>query len=382
MVSSLAHDAATACAAYRAGLSGASELDGQFVFNEEQNEFENVVGHKILVVGNGFEGFARVLCIGWYALEDLLARVDIRSMDPTKIGLYLALPMGWNRLKEVAEQGAQYDPLDGVDSSDSEPSKNDDDSLTLLLCERLAGLAKIHIPEQHRRTFQCGHAGFPMALAAAMQDLRIGRLTQCIVAGLDSLIESPALQWLSDKELLKTKYNPVGLQPGEAGALVCLETYATALQRNADILAEVAAVTLGHEPVNFLSGQQSLGKGLANTVAQLFAMILHRKVVRPWIFTDQTGEAHRANEWGYALVRLIASDAGFRDALTACPAEAFGDTGAASGGVSTCCVVTAFSRGYAAADDVIITSSSYDGKRAAVFLTRGTSNRARKDRSV
>ncbi|MCI0400220.1 MAG: hypothetical protein L0Z68_02795 [Gammaproteobacteria bacterium] len=370
MVSSLAHDAATSCAAYRAALSGASQLDGRYIFNEEQNEFESVVGHQIPIVLNGFEGFARVLCIGWYALQDLLARIDIQAMDPSRTGLHLALPIAWSRLKEIAEQEAQLNLIDGADSSGRKRSGGDSGSFELLLCARLAELAQIRIPKQHWRTFESGHAGFAVALAAAMQDLREGRLTRCIVAGLDSLIDATALQWLSDNELLKTEQNPVGLQPGEAGAVVCLETYATAQLRNAHVLAKVAAVALGHEPSHFFSGEQSLGKGLADTVTQLLTMMPRRVVARRWVITDQTGEPHRANEWGHALVRLVASKAGFEDAVTTYPAISFGDTGAASGGLSICSVVTAFLRGYAVSDDAIITSCSYDGKRAAAYITQ------------
>jgi len=366
-VSALGHDAATSCAAYRAGLSAASPLHGQFALNEEQNDFEAIVGHQIPVVLSGFEGIGRLICIGWYALQDL-ACAYMRGIDLERAGFYIALPLAWDRLKESSAQESGETGSHRDDSTVAARSRHESNGLELQLCRRLTELAQLRIPQQNWRTFKTGHAGFAVALASAAQALRAQKLSYCIVAGLDSLVDTTALQWLGDQELVKAPGNPLGLQPGEAGAVVCVETYATAQQRNADVLAEVAAVALGHEPAHFLSGKQCLGKGLADTLWQLLGTLPTLGKGRPWIIADQTGESHRAAEWGHALLRLVALKREFADSVTSFPAASFGDTGAASGGISTCTAVGAFMRHYATNDSVIVTSSSLAGERAAACI--------------
>jgi 3-oxoacyl-[acyl-carrier-protein] synthase-1 len=369
MVSSLGHDVVSSCAAYRAGLSRTRELDSYQVFNEEEREFHNLLVHQIPIITNGFEGFARLLRIGWAALEDLFVHNNIRVLDHRRTGFYVALP-DFGRIYENIPKDQNALTPEGKENFQGNPQpRNQAISLGHKLCNRLTELTTCMVPKQHWHAIDAGHASMTVAIEQAMSDITAGKLDRCIVEGLDSFLDIETLEWLHKNQRLKTEENTVGLQPGEAGACLLLEKYGVARQRRADVLAVVTATGTDFESDYLLTGRPALGQGLVRAVSQLLSKIRGQELKPKWIVTDQNGEPYRAYEWGHALVRLSVTYPSLREASLWYPATSFGDTGAASGGVAICSVVRAFMRHYAVASDVIITSSSDRGERTALYLT-------------
>jgi 3-oxoacyl-[acyl-carrier-protein] synthase I len=85
------------------------------------------------------------------------------------------------------------------------------------------------------------------------------------------------------------------------------------------------------------------------------------------VLCDLNGESYRAFEWGVVAARL--GDRGALERLVH-PAVCLGDIGAATFGVLTTAVAAAFRRGYAAADEAIIWTSSDGPARAAARIAR------------
>src|SRR3954462_2306499 len=71
-------------------MSMSRELD-DFVVRDEDGAEEKAFGDPVQTA-NGFQGAAKLLCLAWPALEDLLQKDDLRALAPERTGLYLCLP--------------------------------------------------------------------------------------------------------------------------------------------------------------------------------------------------------------------------------------------------------------------------------------------------
>ena len=91
LVSSLGLDMANACAAARAGLSRAQELEFK-VLDRETNALENVVGHPLPFATLGYEGTGRLLRIFQLAITSLLESSELESLDTRRTACVIVLP--------------------------------------------------------------------------------------------------------------------------------------------------------------------------------------------------------------------------------------------------------------------------------------------------
>jgi len=365
MISCLGPDVETSCAAARAGISRTTELEFSVV-REEDNDREVVAGHGIPGLAVGFEGIGRTLRIARLAAVDLSRRADLARLNPERCGLILALPDFGRASRPAGKQPsgdlAYKNPL--------LPTRE-----ALLAQERSAILSGIRqslghlVPDRNMDIVQAGHAGFAIAADRAMGRIRSGEWDRCVIGAFDSLLEFPTLQWLSDHRRLKTCDNPVGLQPGEAGAFVVIESLQSALARNATVCGLLTASAAGLEDNHQFSGEPPLGKGFVETLEKLMPK-LPDDFAPGWIVSDLNGEVYRSLEWGNALVRLIKLIPMLSEAELVCPALSFGDTEAASGAVNLCLAVRALSRGYAPPGGILILSSSATGERGALHVQK------------
>lgn len=334
--------AITACAAARASMSMARDLDDYDVVDEDGTEAP-AKGHPVDSAA-GFRGFAKLLSLGWGALEDLLARDDLRGLHPERTGIVLCLPdLG-------ARRPANAPPL-GWTAED--------------LCARLTELASLPIPESNWTGVTSGHAGVLHAVADAVAKLRAGRLERCLVGSVDSLLDPEALGWLLASGRLKTNDRPNGLSPGEAGVFFVLERFDQARRRDAVALATIAGVALGSEPHHALSEGPGSGEGLARVIDELYAATGPGSA---WLLTDHNGESYRANELGMAMVRLAPKLPAISGARRWFPAASFGETGAASAALAVGLAARAFARGYAEAESAVVLASSDGPARGALRL--------------
>jgi 3-oxoacyl-(acyl-carrier-protein) synthase len=369
MVASLGYDVATICAAARAGIVRSEELDYFRFRSGEDGAVEHAVGHPIPELTRGFEGFARLLRIAQAGLADLLHQEAQAPWGLARTAFYLSLP----------DSGRVFTGLDLIQNEKSRQAraKKVQDAKQQLPAEaielrllqtaaRLTGWAGE--PAMHFST-TTGHTGVTEALNRAIEDLCTRQVEAAVVGGVDTLLEEDTLEWLQITGRLKTSSIPSGLQPGEAGGFLLLETVQSARARGARILGIVEDVRFGEEAKTLLSGDLPAGSGLTEILGGVMARAGWNDGQPVWLITDQNGEFYRAMEWGNVIIRLTAQSECFAQPVLWYPAGSFGDTGAASGVVSICMAIAAFDRQYAPAQTVAVVSSA-DGSRRSVVLLR------------
>jgi 3-oxoacyl-[acyl-carrier-protein] synthase I len=333
--------ALTACAAIRARLARPAELP-RMAFVAEEGPVP-VVGHPVPTAA-GFQGEARLLSLAIPALRELVRSAGLDAN--AEVALCLGLP---DLEVRVRAAGAAAPPKLG-------------------LLDRIIDHSGVRVHAQARHATPTGHAGFALALKAALELLAQGRTTACIAGGVDTLCDDLAIDALAAQERLKTDDNPVGLQPGEAAAFVLLESADAARRRKARALAHLVGISTAEDPRT--KDDPPVGEGLALALGRLAAESGPLTPGETWFVSDKNGEAVRANDWGYCQQRVTARMPGLLPTSEWNIATSLGDTGAASGALATVVAIRSFVRGYAPGRCAVILSSSDDRRRAAVRLER------------
>ena len=89
MVAALGHDAVTNCAAARAGLSRAAELDVLNFAADERWGNEPVVGHTVARLAEGFVGVGKLTLLTEAALRDAVDQARLRPETDGETGLFV-----------------------------------------------------------------------------------------------------------------------------------------------------------------------------------------------------------------------------------------------------------------------------------------------------
>lgn len=357
MVASLGLDAATCCAAARAGILRSRPLP--FAFNDVRaKKVEHAVGHQVPFLTEGFEGTARLVRLLAGALQDLEASMG--SPLPPRSGCYLSLP---SRFRHVtgAEIVANEEVRKEMERSAAQSGleRPMDDAARIL--QQAGELLRFPVPAL-RFVTTVGHTGAAEAISAAIKDLRSGAVKAAVVGGVDSLLEEDSLVWLQVTARLKSSAVPAGLMPGEAAAVLLLT--AAQAQRHG---AHIGGACLRRDKSSFLRGDPPLGTALAEVARD--AVGHYEPGDAPvWIVADLNGEPYRATDWGSALVR---AQRALGDPVLWCPAASFGDTGAAGGAIGVCLAVRALDRGYAPARWSMVLSAADGPDRASLCVAAG-----------
>jgi 3-oxoacyl-[acyl-carrier-protein] synthase-1 len=232
------------------------------------------------------------------------------------------------------------------------------------LVEAVVGNLKLSFRPTVSKVIPSGRASVLIALLEARFLLQSGKVSRCIVAGVDSLINEDCVAWLYRNGRLRLEANLDGLFPGEgAGAIEITRVNEAAITKG-DVL--VTGLGQATESATILSGEPNLADGLTSAVKAAVtegAMSIGEVDFR---ISDVTGEEYYFRETANSLVRLL------RVHKESFPlwhyADSIGDIGAASGAVSLCVAATALRKGYAPGKTVICHSSSDSGQRAAALV--------------
>ncbi|NMO15071.1 hypothetical protein HPC49_08230 [Pyxidicoccus fallax] len=297
----------------------------------------------------GFSGVGRLVAITEDALADLAARISLTALG-REAGVFLALP-------DISVPGAS--PRSRAATQEA---------LGRQVLGRALEVHSVSWSEDRWRFFTGGSAGFALALAAARQELERRTFDVAVVGGVDSLLEPEHLRFLLAERRLKTADNPVGLLPGEAGALLVLRARARGGTGGRNPQVEFTAVHTAVEPRAWEPGAMPDGSALATCVLNVLGASPEQDVV---FLCDLNGEQRRAWEWGSALVRLKSHVPSLGDSPAWVPATSFGDMGAAYGAVAACIALRAFERRYAPARRFVVVSQSDSGDRSAFSLAAG-----------
>jgi 3-oxoacyl-[acyl-carrier-protein] synthase I len=127
----------------------------------------------------------------------------------------------------------------------------------------------------------------------------------------------------------------------------------------------IVSIGLGREANLIKTETVCLGLGLTEAVRQALAA-LPKGVKVDRMICDQNGEAYRADEFGFTLVRLSEQVSDGSNFLA--PADCWGDVGAASGPLFVALAAAAAERGYARGPHYLVWASSEGGERGAALV--------------
>jgi 3-oxoacyl-[acyl-carrier-protein] synthase-1 len=185
MASSLAMDAANACAAARAGITRSGELKcmnfaGASCFGRETPDGVPIFTGHASTIRSGFTGKARLALLGSAALNDLLTTTSLTPSELASCGLKVNMSDQFieqanEARREVGEVPEQFE----YPASDW---RAEAEQVVSMFLQR-SGAAVGRGPHA---LYLGGHAGFAEAVRCACQDLRAGKVERCIVGAVDS----------------------------------------------------------------------------------------------------------------------------------------------------------------------------------------------------
>lgn len=366
-------DTASSCASFRAGISRTEELDYAEVFDDQQAEIVPIAGNIVSGRPVECEGLGKMVALGVDAVKDLLARraASMRQQPSTRV--FLALPNYSLRQETYLDVNAALAAgrADDMASDDNQ----DDETLVSLqfalecnrhLASRLCRATGMPLRVEQTSILYGHHATLLVCLRQAMQALRARAAERCIVGAIDSLAESDTLEWALLSGRLKMAGAPCGFSPGEAAIFLEL-VRADAVPDDSSVsayLSEPVVVADNTDTPNSSSPGFSLAKAIKDVLSQ------SRGPMARLVIGDLNGEYERAQEWGYAVSRLMPKFPDFQNMHSWNPAEAFGETGCASVGLAIGVATQAFARKYADTDSILIWCSGEDRLKGALVLYR------------
>lgn len=370
MVTSLSLDADSGCAAIRAGLALPSQLDRFKVFTPEEPGGQPVTVHAVPGT-HGFEGQVRLQRLLSAAFLDLFSKNTGPDWATTNTGFYVSVADPNRTATCLALISDEESRSERAEIEPSTPQETADNVLNLLnTCLKRAKWPGASV-QALRQLCISGHPGALEALGQAQNDLAAGVVDCAIVLGVDSLLDLETLQWLTETELLKTPETPVGLIPGEAAAVLVVESAQSVRARNGVALASIGGVFMGVDSDTLQEAKTPRGTVIAKLLQQALPVTGWSKPDDFWAICDHNGETYRATEWGNAMTHLLGTHPVFDAPNLFYPVVSIGDTGAAAGAVGLCLAVAAHQRAWARSPSVAVTCSGDGGNRAVAVVSKG-----------
>jgi 3-oxoacyl-[acyl-carrier-protein] synthase I len=347
LVSSVGHDAVTACAAIRAGISRPAEIDGTKALDLGSAKSVPMTGHPIAPFTNGFSGTARWLQIAPRAFDDLVR--SVRMPPPDDAGFWSSTAV-MLLVADLEERRFVHDP------------RSDPGAITASFVGPLRRRLPATLPARNVLIQPVDRIGLALVVDGFRELTEDMKVERVIVLAVDSYLCPFALDWLGEAGRLKSDLNPVGLVPGEAAAALLLERSLRGAHPDRPALARIIAVATAQDAHFEEEDARPRGRALAD-------------VLRP-LLTDETGDLYldlngeewRAKEYGHALVELAPRALG--PARLHHPAAEIGDTGSAAFVVSTILAARSLQRGYAGGPQVAVATSVETGEIGGLLLRR------------
>jgi 3-oxoacyl-[acyl-carrier-protein] synthase-1 len=218
--------------------------------------------------------------------------------------------------------------------------------------------------------FTTGHSAGLMALDAGCQSIETGEAELCLVGGVDSYLEPETLEWLDAEEQLHSRTNRWGFIPGEAAGFCLLASPSAAERYGLGVQGHVLAAATAMEPNRIKTDTVCIGEGLTESFGEALQPLAGSGTRVDRVICDLNGERYRADEYGFAIVRLGQYFVDPSDFLA--PADVWGDVGAASGPLFVALATVGGRGGRAAARHVLAWASSESGERSAALLRMST----------
>lgn len=332
MVCAVGLDAASACAAMRAGIANFVELP-YYDLNGEL-----IIGAPVASFEDDFENEERLVAILSAAVAECIEKQDISLL--AKIPIIVGL-------SESNRPGGR----DGLGAS---------------IISRIESRLNIRFMSTLSCVLAQGHTSCFRALSLAKEYFRDERLEGCVVCAVDSYINAKSLLWLDHAWRLKTQGNSDGVIPGEAAAAIWLSPR---VKGKCARVSRIVGVGFSHETATVLSEEPLVGKGIAGA-AQNALSVAHLSVGKIRLrMSDLTGEGYGFREQALLVARLVRASCDDLP-LWHC-ADSLGDTGAAAGVCQLVMLHHATMQSYAPGGYAMCCTSAVTGDRAVCVVHDG-----------
>ncbi len=207
-----------------------------------------------------------------------------------------------------------------------------------------------------------GRVSIAVAMKHARKLIYEDRLTQVIIAGVDSLLVGPTLSSFEERERLLTSLNSNGFIPGEAAAAV--------LVQSTHGQAGLTCMGLGFGTENATVYAEDIPLRADGLVAAIRGALCEAGCdmgATDFRITDVSGEQYCFKEAALALTRILRQRKEEFDIWH--PADCIGEVGAAIGPAMLAVFLAASQKNYSPGKSAIAHLGSDGGKRAAMVLT-------------
>ena len=211
-----------------------------------------------------------------------------------------------------------------------------------------------------------GNAAVFTALVMARELLLRGRVSACIVGGVDSYLNHADIKRFSSAYRLKSDDIARGFVPGEGASFI-----AVSLLGSSPALGVITGIGLGREgeQTTVLGDGQPTGKGLEQAIRSAIIDGGVNEADVAFRVSDMNGEYYGTYD------SMLASSRAYRTRRTEfpqiLPAACLGETGAAAGALTIILAATALQRGYAVGRLGACEASSDKGLRGACLVASG-----------
>lgn len=216
--------------------------------------------------------------------------------------------------------------------------------------------------------FEVGHAGGYLAAAAAETGCARGAFDACLIVGADSYLVPETLEWVEACDQLHgggPLNNAWGFIPGEAAGAMLLGTADLAAHCGVPSLGELVSVGVGMEHRLIKTEDVCVGQGLTQAFHTALQGLAPGEQVHD-VYCDLNGERYRTEEYGFAVLRTAERFRAPSDFV--CPADCWGDVGAAGGPLHAALALIAARKRYNRGSLSMVWASSEGGERGAMLL--------------
>lgn len=325
--------AAQTCAAIRAGISAYYESD----FLLQGSDWEHVIAANVPLSPRPIDSKpnGRLMALAQPALEQCIAQC---GFIPHETALLVGIP-----------------ERDRLDLFERWFSQNLEASLQRNL------LAQFHATSQ---LFALGNVSVAVALRHASQLITQGAVRQCIVGGVDSLVNEADIARLERTWRLHREAESQGLVPGEGATFL-----AVSAAPQSKGLCHISGIGIDQEGAasTVLSDGHPTGKGLERALRKAVDDAGVCESAIGLRISDLNGERYGAMDSMLALSRFYRTD---RAGLPIWhPAECIGEAGAATGALLIQMAMRALTHGYAPEGAIVMCEfSSESGLRGACVI--------------
>lgn len=323
-------------AAIRAGVSGLHEHPDYLPI--QQDDMENYLSSAGMDLSISDCSWQRLLQLVEAPFHAAITASGLERRQMRRGGILFALP---NADPVIQEAGVQTFFLDRFLKHFSLPDK--------------MSAFGVHI----------GAAGVIYLLNRARDMLLGGERDFVFIAAIDSFMLDGRLSYYDEHWRLKSERNPMGFTPGEAAAILLIETEAQAKARQKNILIQLDGIGIGQETNTIEGEKSSSGEGLSNAIEEAISAASQQNI--KWLYSDLNGESYRAYEWGVVNSRLGAI---FKPQLAHIhPADVMGDVGSVTSAIQLGCIDHAFQNQYAADSMALLFAGNDNGQRVALSVS-------------